>query len=59
MLSSTNNNSGAEQSAPLLIKTKNGDTRIIKRYELTDDMTVIKELTKTVMTKNDLRAGRL
>lgn len=55
MLNSINNDKGAERSAPLLIKMKNGDTRIVKRSELTDEMTVIKELTKTVMTKNDFR----
>lgn len=54
MLNSISNDKGG-QSAPLLIKMKNGDTRIVKRSELTDEMTVIKELTKTVMTKNDFR----
>ena len=57
MLNSINNAQGAEK--PLLIKDKDGNTRIIFEKELTKDMTVIKYLTKTVMTKNDLRAGRL
>lgn len=53
MLSSINNNKGTEKS--LLIKDKDGNTRIILEKDLTTDMTVIKYLTKTVMTKNDFR----
>lgn len=58
MLNSINNR-GDGSSVPLLVKDKDGNTRIIYKDELTTDMEIIKYLTKTVMTKNDLRAGRL
>lgn len=54
MLSSINK---IEGDFPLLIKDKNGNTRIVFKRELTKEMTVLKELKKTVMTKNDLNIG--